>query len=102
MRGPMTITVYYDEVALSRWVETTVRAPGIQVVLGAVLREARLRDRRITELLLATRYGDLLISGNGIRRLDRRRGAHVACRPALSRARSADLRDADRGARTSE
>ena len=65
MRRPMTITVYYDEVALSRWVETAVRALGIQVVLGAVLREARLNHRRITELLLATRYGDLLITATG-------------------------------------
>jgi hypothetical protein len=63
--GPMTITIYYDEVALSRWVETTVRAAGIQVVLGAVLREVRLDGRRITELLLATRYGDLRITATG-------------------------------------
>ncbi|HXQ27018.1 MAG TPA: FAD-dependent oxidoreductase [Candidatus Acidoferrales bacterium] len=65
MRGPMTITVYYDEVALSRWVETTVRAAGIKVVVGAILREVRLENRRITELLLATRYGDLRIAATG-------------------------------------
>lgn len=64
-RGPMTITVYYDEVALGRWVEKTIRAAGVKVVLGAVLREARLENRRITELLLATRYGDLRVTANG-------------------------------------
>lgn len=64
-RGPMTITVYYDEVALGRWVEKTIRAAGVKVVVGAVLREARLEDRRITELLLATRYGDLRVTANG-------------------------------------
>ena len=65
MRGPMTITVYYDEVALSRWVETTVRAAGIRVVVGAVLREVRFENRGIKELFLATRYGDLRITATG-------------------------------------
>jgi flavin-dependent dehydrogenase len=64
-RGPMTITIYYDEVALGRWVEKTIHSLGIKVVLGAVLRGARLENRRITELLLATRYGDLRITANG-------------------------------------
>jgi flavin-dependent dehydrogenase len=65
MRGPMTITVYYDEVALSRWVETTVRAAGIRVVVGALLREMRFENRRIKELSLATRYGDLRVTATG-------------------------------------
>jgi flavin-dependent dehydrogenase len=65
VRGPMTITIYYDEVALSRWVETTVRAAGIKVVLGAVLREVRFEDRRIEALSLATRYGDLRVTATG-------------------------------------
>jgi flavin-dependent dehydrogenase len=64
-RGPMTTTIYYDEVALSRWVETTVRAAGIKVVLGAVLREVRFENRRIKELSLATRYGDLRVTATG-------------------------------------
>jgi flavin-dependent dehydrogenase len=64
-RGPMTITVYYDEVALGRWVETTIHAAGIKVVLGAVLREVKFENRRITELSLATRYGDLRITATG-------------------------------------
>src|ERR1700685_2730226 len=65
MRGPMTITVYYDEVALSRWVETTVRAAGIRIVVGAVLREVRFENRRIKALFLATRCGDLRITATG-------------------------------------
>lgn len=65
VRGPMTITVYYDEVALGRWVETIIRSARVTVVLGAVLREARLEYRRITELSLATRYGDLRIKATG-------------------------------------
>lgn len=63
--GAMTTTVYYDEVVLGRWVETQVRAAGIKVVLGAVLRSAKLENRRITELSLATRYGDLSITATG-------------------------------------
>lgn len=63
--GPHTTTVYYDEVALGRWVEKQVLALGIQVVLGAVLRSAKLENRRITELSLATRYGDVSITAKG-------------------------------------
>jgi 2-polyprenyl-6-methoxyphenol hydroxylase-like FAD-dependent oxidoreductase len=63
--GAMTTTLYYDEVALGRWVETRVRAAGVKVVLGAVLRNAKVENRRITELSLATRYGDLAITATG-------------------------------------
>jgi hypothetical protein len=63
--GAMTTTVYYDEVALGRWVETQVQGAGIKVVLGAVLRHAKMENRRITELSLATRYGDLSIEATG-------------------------------------
>jgi FAD dependent oxidoreductase len=65
VEGAMTSTLYYDEVALGRWVENAVHKAGIQVVLGAVLREARLEDRRITNLSVATRYGDLSIRATG-------------------------------------
>jgi flavin-dependent dehydrogenase len=64
-RSPMTTVVYYDEIALSRWVETRIRAAGVKVVLGAVLRKALLEDRRVRELSLATRYGDLRITATG-------------------------------------
>jgi flavin-dependent dehydrogenase len=65
VRGTMTITVYYDEVALGRWVETSIRAAGVKVVVGAILREVKFENRRITELSLATRYGDLSVTANG-------------------------------------
>ena len=60
-----TTVVYYDEVALGRWVEAKVRAAGITAVVGAVLRETHLESRRITGLSLATRYGDLRITATG-------------------------------------
>ena len=39
----MTTVVYYDEVALGRWVEEAVRKAGITVILGAVLRDVNRR-----------------------------------------------------------
>jgi 2-polyprenyl-6-methoxyphenol hydroxylase-like FAD-dependent oxidoreductase len=60
-----TTVVYYEEVALGRWIETAVRAAGITVVLGAVLRKVQLDNRRITEISLATRYGDVQIAATG-------------------------------------
>jgi 2-polyprenyl-6-methoxyphenol hydroxylase-like FAD-dependent oxidoreductase len=60
-----TTVVYYEEVALGRWIETAVRAAGITVVLGAVLRKVQLENRRITEISLATRYGDVQIAATG-------------------------------------
>jgi hypothetical protein len=63
--GPMTTVVYYDEVALARWIEQRVLAAGITVVLGAVLRNATMEGRRLQELELATRYGDLRVQAAG-------------------------------------
>jgi uncharacterized metal-binding protein len=60
-----TTVVLYDEVALGRWVERTVRAAGITVLLGAVLRQARLEGRRIVTLDCATRHGDVSLSATG-------------------------------------
>ena len=45
--GPVTTVVYYDEVALGRWVEEAVRKAGITVILGAVLRGVKLEGRRV-------------------------------------------------------
>src|SRR5205809_5229502 len=45
--GPLTTVVYYDEIALGRWVERTVRASGISAIVGAVLREVDVDGRRI-------------------------------------------------------
>jgi len=55
----------YDEVALARWIEEAVRQAGITVVLGAVLREVKRDGRRLRELGLATRYGDLRLAATG-------------------------------------
>lgn len=63
--GPMTTVVYYDEVALARWIERKVREAGITVVLGAVLREVRLEGKRLREIELATRYGDVRVKAQG-------------------------------------
>jgi hypothetical protein len=57
--------IIYDEVALGRWIENAIRDAGIDVLLGAVLREVDVRDRRVRALGLATRYGDVRIEANG-------------------------------------
>jgi hypothetical protein len=64
--GPSnTIVVQYDEVALARWIESQVRAAGITVLLGAVMREVMPDGRRIRSIALATRYGDVSIAAAG-------------------------------------
>src|SRR5215468_1629392 len=61
-----TTTVFYNEVALGRWLERTVNALGIQVITGAVLTRAALTgDGRLTCIDLATRYGDLRVRADG-------------------------------------
>jgi hypothetical protein len=64
-RGPVTTVVYYDEVALARWIEEAVRQAGITVVLGAVLRRVEVDGRRVRRLELATRYGDVHVEATG-------------------------------------
>jgi 2-polyprenyl-6-methoxyphenol hydroxylase-like FAD-dependent oxidoreductase len=64
-RGPLTTVVYYDEVALGRWIEEAVRQAGIIVVLGAILRHVEVQGRRVTRLELATRYGDVHVEADG-------------------------------------
>lgn len=63
--GPMTTIVYYDEVALARWIEQKVQEAGISVVLGALLRGVAREGRRMRELELATRFGDLRVAALG-------------------------------------
>jgi hypothetical protein len=57
--------IIYDEVALGRWIENAIREAGIAVLLGAIVREVEVKERRIRSLSLATRYGDVRISGTG-------------------------------------
>jgi hypothetical protein len=64
-RGPVTTVVYYDEIALARWIEEAIRKAGITVVLGAVLRRVEVDGRRVKRLELATRYGDVHIEATG-------------------------------------
>ena len=63
--GPLTTVVYYDEIALGRWVEEQIRDAGITVIVGAVLRDVDVDGRRVKELDLATRYGDVRLSATG-------------------------------------
>src|SRR6201992_671541 len=60
-----TTTVFYNEVALGRWLERTVRGLGIQVITGAVLGEVALRDGFVSAVDLATRYGNVRVRPAG-------------------------------------
>jgi FAD dependent oxidoreductase len=60
-----TKTVYYNEVALGRWFERTIRNLGIRTVLGTVLQRADMKDTRLTEIELASRYGNVTIAAHG-------------------------------------
>jgi 2-polyprenyl-6-methoxyphenol hydroxylase-like FAD-dependent oxidoreductase len=63
--GPITTVVYYDEVALARWIERAIESAGIVTLVGAVLREVTVEGRRITKLHFATRYGDVTVAATG-------------------------------------
>ena len=63
--GPMTTVVHYNEIALSRWVETRIAEAGIVPITGAILREVEVEDRRVKALRLVTRYGDVTIRAEG-------------------------------------
>ena len=60
-----TTIVQYDEVALSRWVARAVERSGLEILLGAILREAVRDGGRIRALKLATRYGDVELRAQG-------------------------------------
>jgi hypothetical protein len=60
-----TTTVYYNEVALGRWLERTIQALGVKTILGAVLQGADVRDGRIGSIELATRYGNVKVHATG-------------------------------------
>jgi hypothetical protein len=64
-RRTHTVTVGYDEVALGRWVENTVRANGIRVLTGAVLTGVDRDDERIESIRFATRYGSVDVTATG-------------------------------------
>jgi len=57
--------IIYDEVALARWIENAVLEAGVKVLLGAIVREVEVKDRRIKSLGLSTRYGDVRVGATG-------------------------------------
>lgn len=64
-RARNSVILLYDDAALGRWVEREVQEAGITLLLGAVMREAEMTDRRISRLRLSTRWGDVEVSANG-------------------------------------
>jgi hypothetical protein len=60
-----TMTVFYNEVALGRWLEQAVRTLGIRTVLGTVLQRVNITDGRIEAIELASRYGNVEIRASG-------------------------------------
>jgi hypothetical protein len=63
--GGVSPNAFYNEVALGRWVERKVLELKITPVLGAILRCVRMDGRRVAELELATRYGDVAVQADG-------------------------------------
>jgi hypothetical protein len=63
-RGDTTV-VHYDEVALGRWFETTLRTLGVRVVLGAVVQGVEVAGGRVRSVSLATRLGNVLVRAVG-------------------------------------
>ncbi|HUK01773.1 MAG TPA: FAD-dependent oxidoreductase [Steroidobacteraceae bacterium] len=62
--GAMKVAMY-NEVALGRWIETTVLAEGVTPLTGAIIRKVNREGRRVTSLEAATRHGDVRISAAG-------------------------------------
>ena len=60
-----TTTVFYNEVALGRWLEKTVQSLGIQVITGAVLGDVSMRDGYVTSADFGTRYGNVRVRASG-------------------------------------
>ena len=63
--GGVSPNAFYSEVALGRWVERKILELNITPLVGAVLRRVHLEQRRVTEVELATRYGDVMVRADG-------------------------------------
>lgn len=63
--GGVSPNAFYNEVALGRWIERKILELGITPLVGAILRGVHLDSRRVRELLLATRYGDVVVQADG-------------------------------------
>ena len=61
-----TLILQYDEMLCGRWSERALADAQVDILLGAVIREVRLVDRRITSLGVATRWGDVTIKCGGV------------------------------------
>jgi hypothetical protein len=59
------MTVFYNEVALGRWLEQAVKTLGVRTVLGTVLQRVNITDGRIEAIELASRYGNVEIRASG-------------------------------------
>lgn len=64
-RRAHTTVVHYDEVALGRWLETTIRELGVRVILGAVIQRVDIADGRVHSISLASRYGEVTVNATG-------------------------------------
>jgi 2-polyprenyl-6-methoxyphenol hydroxylase-like FAD-dependent oxidoreductase len=60
-----TTTVFYNEVALGRWLEMTIQSLGVRTMLASVLTEVETDDGRIGSVSLATRYGAVRLTALG-------------------------------------
>jgi hypothetical protein len=60
-----TTTVYYNEVALGRWLETRILSLGVRTILGTVLQQVDVHDGRIERVSLASRYGNVSVTAAG-------------------------------------
>jgi hypothetical protein len=63
--GPRTTVVYYDEVVLGRWVETSILKAGITPLLGAMLSGTVVENGRILSADFMTRYGAVRVEADG-------------------------------------
>jgi flavin-dependent dehydrogenase len=60
-----TKTVYYNEVALGRWLERKILSLGVRTILGTVLQQVDVHDGRIERVSLASRYGNVSVTAAG-------------------------------------
>lgn len=60
-----TLSVQYDEVMVSRWLEKKIQTAGVRLVLNSVARHAEVQAGRVTSVDFASRYGDLRVSAEG-------------------------------------
>jgi len=60
-----TTTVFYNEVALGRWLERAILSLRVRTILGTVLQHVDIRDGRIQSISLASRYGNVSVSATG-------------------------------------